>query len=80
MTKATLCEFSDIRLPREVQLRRMERVIAQELTACQREILTAVYFGGKTQTQLAAERGVSRSSICRTLARAQERLQRYLRY
>lgn len=78
--KNTPFDFSDLRLPRDVQLRRMQRVISTELTGIQREILLAVYFGGKTQADLARERGVSRSTICRTLHRAETRLQRFLRY
>ena len=78
--KNILSEYSDLRLPREVQLRRIRRVIEQELTALQRDVLLAVYFEDKTQTQLAEERGVCRSTICRTLHRAEDRLRRFLRY
>lgn len=74
------CEYTDIRLPRAVQMRRMERVIRSELTDLQRDVLLAVYFGGKTQSQIAQERGVSRSTVCRTLHRAENRLRRFLRY
>lgn len=61
-------------------MRRMERVIRSELTELQRDVLLAVYFGGKTQAQIAQERGVSRSTVCRTLHRAEARLRRFLRY
>ena len=74
------CDYTDIRLPRAVQMRRMERVIRSELTKLQRDVLLAVYFGGKTQAQVAQERGVSRSTVCRTLHRAEARLRRFLRY
>ena len=74
------CDYTDIRLPRAVQMRRMERVIRSELTELQRDVLLAVYFGGKTQAQIAQERGVSRSTVCRTLHRAEARLRRFLRY
>lgn len=74
------CDYTDIRLPRAVQMRRMERVIRSELTELQRDVLLAVYFGGKTQAQVAQERGVSRSTVCRTLHRAEARLRRFLRY
>lgn len=80
MTKDTFFSYNDLRLPREVQLRRMRRVIEYELTELQRDVLEAVYFGGKTQAQIAAERGVSRSTVCRTLQRAESRLKRFLRY
>lgn len=73
-------DYSDLRLPRQVQLRRIRRVISDELTPSQREILLAVYYGGKTQAQVAKDRGVSRSTVCRTLHRAEARLRRFLRY
>lgn len=76
----TLFEFSDVRLPRSAQMLRIRNVIERELTACQREILIAVYIDGKSQVQVAAERGISRSTVCRTLARAKNRMQRFLRY
>ena len=76
----TPLEYSDIRLPKQVQARRLRRVIEQELTDLQREILEDVYFRGKKQVQIAAERGINRSSVCRTLHRAEARLRRFLRY
>ncbi len=74
------CDFSDVRLPRHIQLRRMKKVIATELTESQRTILLAVYFAGKKQAVVAAELGLSPSTVCRTLHRAERRLQRFLRY
>ncbi len=73
-------DYSDVRLPRQAQLRRVQRVIRDELTPLQREVLLAVYYGGKTQAQVAEDRGVSRSTVCRTLHRAEARLRRFLRY
>ena len=72
--------YNDVRLPREVQLQRMRHVIEHELTELQRALLCAVYFEGKSQKEVAQERGVSRSTVCRTLQRAVDRLQRFLRY
>lgn len=78
--KNILSDFSDPYLPRSVQIRRMRSVMERELTQAQREILCAVYYEGKTQRQIAQERGVSCSTISRTLHRAEQRLQRFLRY
>ena len=72
--------YSDIRLPREVQLRRVQKVMERELTELQRQLMIAIYFEGKTQKQVAEERGVCCSTVCRTLHRAEDRLQRFLRY
>ncbi len=68
------------RLPREVQLKRVQRVIKEELTDLQRQTLTAYYFHQQTIPQLAAERGVNKSTVRRTLRRAEEKLRRYLKY
>ena len=68
------------RLPREVQLKRVQRVIKEELTELQRQTLTAYYFHQQTIPQIARDRGVNKSTVSRTLRRAEEKLRRYLRY
>ena len=68
------------RLPREVQLKRVQRVIKEELTPLQREALVAYYFQEQTITEIARERGVNKSTVSRTLRRAEEKLRRYLKY
>lgn len=68
------------RLPRDVQLKRVQRVIQEELTELQRQTLVAYYFQEQTLSQIAEERGVNKSTVCRTLKRAEEKLRRYLKY
>ena len=72
--------YQGIRLPKEVQLKRVQRVIREELTPLQRDALIAYYFQEQTITQIAEERGVNKSTVCRTLHRAEEKLRRYLKY
>ena len=72
--------YQGIRLPREVQLKRIQRVIREELTPLQREALIAYYFQEQSITQIAQERGVNKSTVCRTLHRAEEKLRRFLKY
>lgn len=72
--------YEGIRLPRSVQLRRIRRVIDEELTPNQREILLAYYFGDLNINQIAQDRGVTKSTVCRTLHRAEKRLRRFLRF
>ena len=67
-------------LPPSVQKKRVANVIAQELTPLQREALVGFYLQGKSITDMALERGVNKSTICRNLKRAEDRLRRYLRY
>lgn len=72
--------YQGIRLPREVQRKRIQRVIDEELTPAQREVLLAYYIQDRTITDIARERGVNKSTVCRTLHRAEGKLRRYLRY
>ena len=79
--KNTLFEdYQGPRLPRQVQLKRIRNVIEKELTPLQRETVLAYYFGGQNICKIAQERGVNKSTVCRTLHRAEKRLQRCLRY
>lgn len=68
------------RLPRDVQLVRMRRVIQEALSPAQRETLIAYYFHQKSVPQIAEERGVHKSTVCRTLHRAEENMRRLLKY
>ena len=68
------------RLPKEVQMKRVQRVIREELTANQRQILLAYYIQDQTIPEIAQDRGVHKSTVSRTLHRAEEKLRRYLRY
>lgn len=75
------CEFfQGTRLPREVQLRRMQKAIREELTELQRYTICAYYFQQQSLTKIARDRGVNRSTVCRTLHRAEEKLRRFLNY
>lgn len=67
-------------LPREIQLKRMLRVMENELTDVQRETLMYYYFDELSPAQIARKRGVHRSTVTRNLRRAEARLRRYLRY
>ena len=44
------------RLPRDMQLERVRRVMQEELTPLQREALVAFYFHEQTITEIAAQR------------------------
>ena len=72
--------YQGLRLPREVQLRRVKRVIENELSPLQRETLMSYYFQRETIPQIALRRGVNKSTVCRTLQRAERKLQQYLKY
>ena len=81
MTKNTLFEsYSGLRLPREVQLKRVRRVIEKELTELQRQTVLAYYFQQKNIPEIARERGVHKSTVCRTLHRAERIIRHCLQY
>lgn len=68
------------RLSRQAQLRRIRLVIDTELTEAQRRVLDEYYMQKKNIPQIAREHGVNKSTICRTLQRAERRLRQYLKY
>ena len=72
--------YKGIRLPKEVQTKRVQRVIEEELTPLQKEALIAYYIQGQSITEIAQDRGVHKSTISRTLHRAEEKLRRLLKY
>lgn len=75
--------FEDSRileLPREQLVKRMKAVIREELTELQRYTVVAYYFENRTLTEIAEERGINKSTVCRTLKRAEDKLRRFLQY
>lgn len=64
-------------MTRKEQVKRMKAVIREELTQLQRDILVAYYFENRTLVQIAEERNVNKSTICRTLKRAEDKLRRF---
>ena len=52
------------RLSRDVQLRRLQRVMDNELTACQRETVIAHYLEKKSMRQIADQRAERRMRRC----------------
>lgn len=73
-------ELCTVRLPREVQKKRLMRAIREGLTPCQRETILAYYIQDKRIPEIARERGVHKSTVWRTLRRAEAKLKLYLRY
>jgi len=74
-------QFEDARfseLPRKKLAKQIRTVIREELTDLQRYTLVAYYFENRTLVQIAEERCVNKSTICRTLKRAEDKLCRFL--
>ena len=79
--KNILCEdYEGPRLPPKQQMQRIRRVIEMELTERQRETILAYYFQDKSIPEIAAERGVHKSSVSRCLHRAERKIRLCLRY
>ena len=71
---------ASIRLPTKVQQQRLHRVIREQLTPLQRYALTSYYFRELSISEIAKERRVNKSTISRTLKRAERKLQQFLQY
>ena len=79
--KSTRSEkIAALHLSREEQSRRLRRVLLEELTDLQRYTLEAYYFQRKSIPRIARERGVNKTTVCRTLRRAEEKVKRFLKY
>ena len=69
-----------LQLPKEVQLLRLQQIIREVLSPAQRDIVQAYYFEGRSVPQIARSRGVHKSTVLRTLRRAEANLRQYLKY
>ena len=61
-------------------LRSLRRAIREELTDRQRMIVTLYYDEGRNLSEIADLLGIHKSTACRTLHRAQDRLRHVLSY
>ena len=69
-----------LELPRDIQIQRILRVMEEELTGKQRSYLSAYYFEELRPSQIARRYGVNRSTVIRTIRRAEARIRRHLFY
>lgn len=65
---------------RQRQLQRIRLVMQKELTPLQQQVLQEYYIFQRNIPQIARDRGVHKSTVCRTLHRAEDKLRRYLQY
>lgn len=72
--------FPGVHLPPEYLKSRMQKIILQELSPLQRQALCDHYFRNMTVSEIAAARGVHKSTVSRTLRRAENRLRRLMEY
>ena len=54
-------------------------VIEEQLTSTERAVIKKHWFEGKNCARIAEEQGLNRSSVTRTLNKAMEKLERYLK-
>lgn len=67
-------------LTRQQQAQRLQNMIRHGLTPLQRETLIAFYFQEQSISAIARERNVHRSTVARTLQRAEKRLKYYIKF
>ena len=68
------------RMTPEKLMARLNHVIDNELTENQRRVLRGYYVEHRSIPEMAREKGVNKSTVCRTLQRAEKRVRRILRY
>ena len=79
--KSTLFEKDRLTgLPPQELSERMKNVIREELSELQRYTVLAYYFEKKNLEQIAQERNVNKSTVSRTLRRAEKNLRKFLQY
>ena len=64
----------------KIDPRLLKKVIAERLTAPQRDYLTMYFFDGLKISEIAKNRGVARSTVSRTIKRAKKRILDALKY
>ncbi len=65
---------------RERMFRNLHKVIRDELTPRQKQMVEMYFFQHKNIPAIAKELGVNRSTVSRTLNRGMGRIQKYLKY
>ena len=58
----------------------LKRILNCELTELQRQTFLAYHFQMKSIPQIAEERGVNKSTVCRTLRLAEKKVLRFTKY
>lgn len=64
----------------EKQTKILLQILEEELTDLQRETFWAYHFQRKTIPQIAAERAAHKSTVSRTLKRAEQKVMRFMKY
>ena len=65
---------------KQKQKQLLANIIQSELTELQRDTFVAYHMEHKPIVQIARERGVNKSTVSRTLARAEQKIARITRY
>ena len=68
------------RMSHQAFLKRLRHAIETQLSENQRQVLLGYYVDHRTIPEMAKEKGVNKSTVCRTLQRAETKLRRLLRY
>ena len=71
---------NESRLENEKRKKVLIRILNEELTDLQRQTFWDYHFQKKSICRIAREREVEKSTVSRTLRRAEEKVTRYLKY
>lgn len=58
----------------------LHRIMEEELTTRQKQVMLLYYFDGKTMTDIAVQLGVNKSTVSRTVANSKRRIERCMKY
>lgn len=75
-----LSEFIDLMDEETSLATRVRRVIREELTERQQEMITMYYIDGMNMREIAEKVGVTISTVSRTISRGRGRIRKYLKY
>lgn len=65
---------------RDEKKRKLLQIVQTELTPIQRTIVTECIINDRSQTDVAKELGVNKSTVCRTLKKATAKIKRFAKY
>lgn len=84
MNGMDLMEREEAQQAEEARLRKyreiLDRVVREDMTEHQRQTFLAYHVQGLTMAQIAAQQSVCHSTVCRTLRRAEAKLNRVTKY
>lgn len=78
LSQITNAETNSARI--QLMKRALSKVIQQDLTPRQRQVILLYYYEGLTMTEIARQLGIDPSTVSRTVSRGRRNILNYLKY